>query len=167
MSSANVITRGERELAQRFETFPTRARARLTERITALTKQLEARVEAATPQGKTGRLRSEVSSRVLTDNPNRVAGYVQIYAPDLPSEYAKAATLEYGTNKPRRIFQRGGGLLGRLSRRRVVARMTRPVRIAPFRFLRGPLEEMRPEIELALDEAIAGAVAEGDSGGEA
>jgi hypothetical protein len=163
MSSVNVITRGERELSLRFDTFPTRARAKLAERITVLTEQLQARIVAATPQGKTGRLRSEETSRILTDNPNRVAGYVQVYAPDLPTEYAKAATLEYGTNKPRKIFERTSGLLGRLSRRRVVARVTRPVHIAPFRFLRQPLEEMKPEIELALDEAMAEVTAEGEA----
>ena len=81
--------------------------------------------------------------------------------------YAKAASLEYGIdNKARRIAERGG-LLERagLTKRRLVARATAMrIRMRAFRYLRDPLEEMRPEIESELAAALAEA-AEGGEGG--
>jgi hypothetical protein len=157
-----VVTRGEREVSARFETFPTRARAKLEERIAALTQQLQVRVQAAAPF-RTGKLRSEITKRDYADNPDRVAGYVSVYADGDSNEYAKAATLEYGTNKPRRAFERtGAGVIARLgrSKRRIVAKLSKPVRIEAFKYLREPLADMKPEIELALNEAVAQAAAE-------
>lgn len=156
-----VVTRGEREISARFDTFPSRARQKLEERITALTEQLEARVEAAAPH-RTGALRSEITSRVFANQSNRVAGYVSVYAPDRPGEYPKAATLEYGSNKPRRMFERGGGIAARLGlrQRRIANRVSKPARIEAFAYLRGPLDQMRPEIEAGLNEAVAEAAAE-------
>lgn len=160
MSGAAVIT-GERELSLKFDTFPSRARQALEARITALTDALQARIEATAPV-KTGKLRSEIADRVYADNPNRIAGRVSVYAPGAAGEYAKAATLEYGSNKPRRIFKRGGGIAARVARgnRRIVERMSKPARIQAFRYLRNPLEEMRPEIEAELLQALSEVVDE-------
>lgn len=156
-----VSSRGDRELALRFDTFPARAHARLAERVTALIETLEARVEAAAPQ-LTGRLRSEVHSRVYTDKPSRIAGYVEIYAPAIPGEYAKAATLEYGTDKPRRVFQRTSGVMSRLShpRRRIVERATAAVHIEAVRYLRGPFADLKDEANAQLNAALAASAQE-------
>jgi hypothetical protein len=156
-----IVSRGDRELSLRFDTFPTRAHKRLEDKISALTEQLQARVEAASPV-LTGLLRSEITPRDFADNVNRVAGYVSVFAHS-SNEYAKAATLEYGSSKPRREFQRtSSGILSRfgLRQQRIVARISKPVDIKAFRYLRGPLEQMRPEIEAGLNEALAEAAAE-------
>jgi hypothetical protein len=149
-----VITRGDKELSLRFDTFPARARDKLEARIRTIVERLEARVESVAPR-RTGKLAGEITSRVLADSPNRIAGYVSVYAPGAPREYGKAATMEYGSNKGRRIFARSSS-----RRRRVVERVTKPVRIRAARFLRGPLEEMRPEIEAELNDALADATAD-------
>jgi hypothetical protein len=154
-----VITRGEREVSDRFETFPAWARERLEGRIRKIVDTLQARSEAAAPLGKTGKLRSEVRKRVFADQPTRIAGYVDIFAGSDAAQYPKAATLEYGTNRPRKIFERaanGALVLGHRGRKtfRIVRRLTKPVHIRAFRYLRQPLQDMRAEIEAQLDEAI-------------
>lgn len=162
--ATTVSTRGERELALRFDTLPARVHKKLEQRITALTDALQARIEAAAPY-KTGKLRSEVTGRVYAGQSDRVAGYVSIYSPGDSKEYPKAATLEYGTDKPRRSFERAtkiDALFGR-SRRRILSKVSRPVHIAAFAYLRGPFDSMRPEIQAALEEAIAEAAAEDDT----
>lgn len=158
-----VITRGDRELGLRFEKFPTQAHAKLEQRMHKLIDSLQARAEAAAPRGKTGRLKTEIKGRVFADSPARVAGYVEVYAPGVPGEYPKAATLEYGTDKPRKIADRArGGILGRLSRpqRKIAARVTKPVHITAMRYLRGPFEAMRGEVETELAAALAEAAQE-------
>lgn len=160
MGDGTVITRGDRELSLRFDAFPTQVHQRLVERITTLTESLQGRVEAAAPF-KTGKLRSEIKPSLYGDQPTRVAGYVSIYAPGAQSEYAKAATLEYGSDKARRRFQKGG-IAARIngSKRRIVAKMTQPVRIQAFAYLRGPFDAMRPEIQAELEATLADVVAE-------
>jgi hypothetical protein len=155
MSSVNIVTRGERELALRFDTFPQRARQKLVDRMTGLVDTLRARVESAAPR-KTGRLRSEIQGTVYADNPNRVAGYVQVVAGGDSNEYAKAAALEYGTDKPRRALERTTSLAVRLGRprRRLLDRISKPANIDAFRYLRGPIEAMRGEVEAELSAAL-------------
>ncbi len=150
-----VETRGAREITLRFDAFPAQIHAKLEERIGALTSALLERVQAATPV-RTGRLRSEITSREFGDSENRVAGYVSVFAPGIKGEYAKAATLEYGTDKPRRIPDHGG-IFRRLGRgqKSVESHLTRAVHIDAFRYLRGPLDAMRAEITASLEAAIA------------
>lgn len=161
----SVIRRGDREISARFETFPDLAYGKLQSRIAALTAQLEERVEAATPF-KTGLLRSEIKiSMYGTREQRRVAGYVSVYAGSNSAEYAKAATLEYGSNKPRKLAERKGSLIMRLtsSSRSLARRISKAPRIEAFRYLRGPFEQMETEIQAALDEALAEAVAEANT----
>lgn len=153
-----VITRGERELSDRFESFPAFAQQKLTERIGALTEQLWEGVESAAPH-RTGRLASEIASR-LYSQPQRIAGYVSVYAPGGPGEYPKAGALEYGwwaAPHPSGVMRR---LLG--SNRRAKARTAGATHVAARLYLRGPLAAMRPEAVAALDEAMAEAIAEQD-----
>lgn len=155
-----VETTGDRELALRFDTFPARAREKLVDRITALTERLKARVEAATPY-KTGKLRGEITSVVYGDQPDRVAGYVEVYAPGAPGEYPKAATLEYGSDKPRRRSD-SGGIFRRLGagQKRIESRLTNTVHIEAYRYLRGPFADMNDEVYSELNAALAEAAAE-------
>jgi hypothetical protein len=156
-----VEVRGTRELAARFDVMTTKARDRILERMTGLVDQMQARARAKAPF-KTGKLRSEIIGRVYSDAVTRVAGYVSVYATDNPKrEYPKAATWEYGTKKGRKLKEEHfSARLGRMSKRRLVARVTKPVTIVARRYLRGTLEEMRPEIEAAIDAALAEAAAE-------
>lgn len=150
-----LITRGDRELALRLDTFPEHARAKIKERIDSLTDKLLLRVKQAAPY-RTGLLRSEIKGRTFaSERTDRVSGYVSIYAPQRPKEYAKAATLEYGSDKARRVFDRASR-----GKRRIVAKLSRPARIEAFAYLRGPFEEMRPEIETEIDAALAESVAD-------
>jgi hypothetical protein len=153
-----VITRGEREISLRFDTFPSKLQGKLEQRIRALTEELEQRVEAATPV-KTGLLRSEIKENVYTgETSNRVAGYVSVFAGNIKNEYAKAATLEYGSNKVRKLSERLAGPSKKLERR-----LFKAAHIEAFRYLRGPFEAMRPEIQAALEETVAEAAAEDES----
>lgn len=156
-----VITRGDLEVSLRMETFPARARKRIEDKVADLTERLEAAAQAAAPR-RTGRLRTEIVPRVYSDNPNRVAGYVSVYAPDRPKEYAKAATLEYGADSPRRIPDHGG-VFRKLHRnqKRIESRLTKSAHIEAFRYLRGPLEALRSEVAIELGEAITEADEEG------
>ena len=166
MIPVTMTTRGERELALRFESFPVQLHDKLLARITGLTAELESRIEAATPVGKTGKLRSEETQRIFGDVATRVAGYVGIYAPGGGSgAYAKAATIEYGTNKPRRAFEKRGSMVDGLysPRRRIINKLSKPVHIEAFRYLRGPLEAMRSEIEAALAEVVSSTVDEANT----
>lgn len=160
-----VITRGDKELSLRFETFPAKVREKLKGRIRDVTERLAARIRAATPV-KTGKLRSEETVEIYSDSPDRIAGYVSVFAPSGSSnEYAKAATLEYGTDKPRRHKDRSS-IMSRLAgrpRRRILVAVSKPVHIEAFMYLRGPLAEMSPEIRAELDEAIEEAVVEGEA----
>lgn len=153
-----VIIRGDREISQRFETFPTALRASLSARIRALTDELYARVEAVVPR-KTGKLASEIVARVYDDSPTRVAGYVSVYAPGDSREYPKAASLEYGTNKARRRFSKTQTIINRRGKtQRAVERLSRPVHLAARRYLRGPLQDMGPEVRTELEAAVQKAV---------
>lgn len=148
--------KGEREVSLRFDQFPDRAKDRLRDRITSFVDTLQAAIEGAAPQ-KTGRLKSEIKGRVY-ESAHRIAGYVSVYAPGIPGEYAKAATLEYGTSKPRRAFERNSRMafaLGR-SKRRIVSRLSKPVHMDPRRYLRGPFADLRGGFE----EQIAAALSE-------
>jgi hypothetical protein len=146
-----AIITGDRELEVKFDQFPQQIHGALLARITQVTETLQARVESAAPR-KTGRLKSEVRARVYSSQ-NRIAGYVSIYAPGVAEEYAKAATLEYGTNKPRHAVERVKTLLGK-SRRRILNRISKPVHISAMRYLRGPFDEVAPDIQADLQSVV-------------
>jgi hypothetical protein len=153
-----VVSRGERELELRLDSFPSRLQVKLEQRIRGLTEELQARIEAAAPV-KTGLLRSEIKPSIYTgEGNNRVAGYVSVFAGDRKGEYAKAATLEYGSTKARKISARLSS-----SRRAIERHISRAPHIQAFRYLRGPFEQMRSEIEAALEETVAEVAAEDEA----
>jgi hypothetical protein len=161
MSGAVVVTRGDREISLRFDTFPTRVHGKLEARIREFTDDLEARIRAVTPR-KTGLLQSEITEKIYaSDTADRVAGYVSVFAGDRQKEYAKAATLEYGSNKPRQLADRGSRIFAMFSRKkRFERRLSKTPHIEAFRYLRDPFDEMKPEIQAGLEEAVAEAAAE-------
>ena len=157
-----VITRGARELSLRIESFPDLVKKKLVERINALTEELQERVIAAAPY-KTGKLKSEIIKRTFGDRDSRVAGYVSVYAQDDNKEYAKAATLEYGTRHPRRMSGKNGiALRFGKGQKTVIGRAIKTVGIRPFEYLRGPIDAMRGEIVAQLESAVEEALQDGD-----
>jgi len=166
--TVTVTTRGANQLALRFDQFPTALHGKLEGRIGELTATLDDAVSTAAVdrfEHPTGKLQSEVAKRIYGDNPDRVAGVVSVYAGGNANEYAKAATLEYGSNKPRKVASESGVMM-RIngSSRRIKARLSEPAVIRAYRYLRDPLEEMRPEIVAALTEAISETIAQDDIG---
>lgn len=159
----SVTTRGDREISTRFDRFPSHLHDKLAERIRSLTAELQVRIIAATPK-KTGLLQSEIKLSSYEDSETRVAGYVSVYAGDKSSEYAKAATLEYGSDKARKLKDKGSRILALFSRRnRIERRMSKAPHIEAFEYLRRPFEEMQPEIQAALEEVVAETAAEDES----
>lgn len=156
-----AIITGERELALRFDEFPVEVRDRLEARMTDLVESLKSRVQGTRPvtPGKSHKLRDEIAGRVYSSD-HRVAGYVSIYAPGESEAYAKAAALEYGSNKPRRQFQRQGRLAARFvsSRRRIVSKLSKPVHLEAYRYLRGPFTDTENEFREVCEEVLAEAL---------
>ena len=135
--------RGGAELAARFETLSGKAHDKILGRMGGLVDRLTSLARAAAPN-KTGKLRSEIVGRVYDDTKSRIAGYVSVFAPEGGAkEYPKAATLEFGSNRVRKTrVSRFSDKLGRMSKRRIVARVTKPVTIAAYRYLRGSLRTL-------------------------
>ena len=161
-----ITETGARQISKRLDEFPQELHDRLAERIRPVIDELWTRVEQRVPH-RTGRLASEITKRVFADARYRVAGYVSVYTDDPGpyNEYAKAATVEYGSSRPRAVKDLEHGVMTRLrgSSRRIKARMSKPVDIAARRYLRGPLDEMRPAITAMIEQAISEAVAEANS----
>lgn len=168
--TVTVTTRGARELALRFEEFPPQLQDALKTRIGEIVKALDEAVSVAAVDKfahPTGKLASEVTSRLFGNEQGRIAGYVSIYAGGDKNEYAKAATLEYGSNRPRKVAARAGsGAMMRItgSSRRVYARLSGALNIKAYRYLRDPLDASRPEIVAALVGVVSQVIAEGDIG---
>lgn len=167
-----ITESGARQISQRLEDFPAELHQKLAQRISGAIEELHSAVLRAVPH-RTGRLASEIVERVFSDAKYRVAGYVSVYTDDpgpAPhNEYAKAATLEYGSSRSRAIRDEEHGVLTRLrgSSRRIKARMSKPVDIAARRYLRGPLDALRPEILAMIEEAVAEAAGAANGGASA
>lgn len=160
MSSFGFTLEGDRLLAARLEAFPADLHAALLDRIQTGMQSVRDQVEAVVPR-LTGRLATEIVLRVYAETVKRVAAYISVYTPEpgpAPhNEYAKAATLEYGSNKPRAVRDLNSGVMTRLrgSHRRIKARMSKPVDIEARRYLRGPFEIGEPEIMAMINDAVA------------
>jgi hypothetical protein len=167
-----VVITGDKSLSNRFGGFPQEAHDKLMKTIESISVELQARIIAARPvtpgtQIAHPHLRDEITARSFGDNPSRVASYDSVFAGADGNEYAKAATLEYGSDKARRIFdKRGKIMITRLGKKRnVVLGKTKAAHIIAYRYLRDTFAAMRPEIEAALNEALAEAIAESDDSG--
>lgn len=150
-----VIINGDRQVALRFDQFPTAAAERLLTRITGLTSRLAARVRAAAPD-KTGKLRSTIHEAVYDDSPRKITGRVFV-----DGDYAKAADLEYGGKGKAFKVSAHSAKLDHVFGHKLkapttvaVAAFSRRSTVKSRRFERGALEEMRGEIDAGLKEAL-------------
>ncbi len=159
----------ERELIAKFSAIPWRTRRILRRRIKTFVRTLRGNVQGTIPVRQSPRWPSSlpalaqfIKSKVYSDNPKRVAGYVSVFAPGDPAEYPKAATLEYGSNRSRAVKDLKSGVWRRLrgSSRRIKARMSKPAHIRAYRYLRGPFDEMEAQAVAILEEGIAEMVAQ-------
>jgi hypothetical protein len=155
----SIDVSGARQVGIRFEQFPQNVYDRLVAAVQEKTDELLARVEAATPT-LTGRLRSQERARVFHDNPNRIAGYIDIAGEKGSGDFAKAAALEYGAHRATKVKPHPMKLDHYWSDRLTAPTMvmvgayTRTPNIAAHSFMRGPAEQMKVEILAALHGAV-------------
>ena len=96
MDSIRISITGDHEVGLRFDEFPDDLYDALRQEIEALSAELLAAVEAATPS-RTGKLRSAERLRIFTD-PDSIKGYV-----DVSADFAKAGALEYGAHRSTKV----------------------------------------------------------------
>ena len=152
---------GTRQVGLRFDQFPDALHDDLRNTIDTLSKELFARVEAATPS-LTGRLRSQERVRLFDDG-SRITGYVDIAGEGSGkgSDFAKAAALEYGAHQSAKVSAHAMKLDHAWANMLaepitvLVKAFTRKPNIAEHAFERGPLAEMQPEIIERLNAVIA------------
>lgn len=164
--SVGVEVKGAASLSVKFDEFPKEAHDAIARRFRGLVDRMESRAEEIVPK-LTRRLMGEIVGRTFADNPDRVAGYVSVFdeSENDPkhNEYAKAATLEYGTSKVRQLEERMN-LFGKKIHRKA---MSKPVRIIAHRYLRDPLEEIEPEVMTEVEAALAETIAKTETKGDA
>jgi hypothetical protein len=142
------------KLRAQLDSLPIVLMAKLLPTIEGLTRRLLEGVRAAEPM-RTGRLRAATRSQI-DSGPTYIRGRVSIGPREgIGGHNVAAAALEYGVHKVEHVGahreRRDGEFVA-------VEAYTRRVSIAARRFLRGPLERMRPiaesEIRAALAEAL-------------
>lgn len=153
-----VHVTGKLFVMERLGGVPKKTRGFLKARLTGFIEELHAESVARAPV-KTGKLRSEIISRVYSDNPERIAGYVVVATGGNSNEHAKAAALEYGVwaaPHPRTGSLRR--LLG--NNRRAKARVPGARHIRAYRYLRGPFEDAQGQFQAVVAETVGSVVAE-------
>jgi hypothetical protein len=152
-----VFITGDREIAQKFDEFPQQVRGQLRAVIAEKIEELAGRERALVPV-KTGRLRSQIRSRVI-EKPEAIIGQVYFDGAKGSQDFAKAGALEYGGSgksfKVRGHEAQLGHVFGRAAQLRVqIAAHTRVLNISAKRFVRDPVEAMKADIEAALAGAV-------------
>jgi hypothetical protein len=144
----------DRLVRARLDALPEKVHSALLSRITALTSELEARVQASEP-ARTGALRAE-TVQSISDKPERIRGTVRV-----ANQFAKAAALEYGSHTTITVNRRRDSMIGRLMKpsANIAGSFTRTTNITEKRYLRGSLDSMASEIESTLRTAIEEALA--------
>ena len=163
MDAIRINITGDSQVGVRFEEFPDVLYDELRVEIDALSSELFARIEAATPS-KTGELRRNERLRLFTDA-NRITGYVDI-AGKGSQDFAKAGALEYGAHRKTNVSSHSMKLDHAWSNKLsepmdvIVDAYDRTPNIAEHAYERGPLAAMRPEIisriNAVVDKAVAG-----------
>jgi hypothetical protein len=173
MNTIHIDIAGARQVGLRFETFPDALYEDLRKEVDALSVELLARIEAATPS-RSGALRSQERLRLFTDK-TRITGYVDIAAGSDSYAYAKAGTLEYGAGpggrrNPAKVASHEMRLDHHWSAKLdapetvIVKAHSRPVNIAEVAFERGPLAAMQPEITSRLNAVVERASLQANNG---
>ena len=167
MDAVRIDVAGDRQVGLRFDTFPDALYEDLKTEVNALSLELFARVEAATPS-RTGRLRSQERVRLFSD-PNRITGYVDIAGEKGSQDFAKAGALEYGAHGQAKVSAHSMSLDHHWSRKLgepetvMVDAYTRSADIAELAFERGPLAAMQPEVASRLNAVVVRATAEANA----
>jgi hypothetical protein len=154
----------ERKVDLRLDQLPTRLRTALKPAITRLTDQLLARVLSAEPR-RTGALQRATKAYV-DDKENAVRGRVRI-GPEAGkgARNVAAAALEYGAHRLVHVKEHESHVsrvFGRVANKEleIVDAYTRRANIIAERFLRGPLQAMRPTIQAELERVVNDTVRE-------
>ncbi len=167
MDTIKIDLAGVRQVGLRFDEFPDALYADLKQEIDALSIELLARIEAATPD-RTGRLRSQERLRLFTD-PNRITGYIDIAGDKGSQDFAKAAALEYGAHNPTKVAAHDMKLDHFWDKKLaepvtvLVEAYNRTPDIAEFAFERGPLAAMQPEVVARLNAVVAKSTAQANA----
>ena len=162
MDDIHIAVTGDRQVGLRFEEFPDALYVALRQEVDALSIELLARIEAATPS-RTGKLRSQERLRLFTDE-NRITGYIDIAGAKGSQDFAKASALEYGAHKATQVAAHAMKLDHHWSLKLaapetvLVAAYSRTPDITETAFERGPLDAMAPEIVARLNAVVEKAV---------
>ncbi len=164
MSMVKIELEGERRAGLRFEQFPEELRADLRKEIDALTNELRNRIATAMPKDS-GKLRGTLRA-VRYDDPDRVTGYISVARGDA-NQSRKAAALEYGSSgKPQKVKEHKRKLnhVWEEKLKRPITVMVeafdRKPNIKAQRFLRGPMDQMRPKIMSRLEGVVSKAASD-------
>lgn len=156
MIDITIVAVAGRDLRARVAEMPAKVHDALLAAITRMTADLEEAVRSGAPR-KTGRLQASIVSRVFDDG-DRIKGRVSV-----SGDYAKAATIEYGSHRAAKVKAHAFELDHVYGRRveplEVMTRAyTRQLDILAAHFLRGPFDAMRglatAGLQAALDEAV-------------
>jgi hypothetical protein len=156
---------GELRVARRFEEFPKALHDGYVATIGALTARLKGAILAAVPR-RTGKLAGEIESTLYDNGDKGVRGRVAV-----TGDFAKAATLEYGSHKTVMVNLGSAGARGRQGHIKITAALMRQsdkigaaferhMNIDARRFLRGPRAELEAEIEASLAAVVTRAIAD-------
>ena len=158
MDLIHIDVSGDRQTGIRFEEWPDHLYGDLKTEIEALSIELFARIQAATPS-LTGRLRSQERLRLFADA-NRITGYIDIAGAKGGQDFAKAAAEEYGAHQQTKVSAHSMRLDHYWSEKLrapitvLVAAYARTPDIAEAAFERGPLAQMQPEIVSRLNAVV-------------
>ena len=163
MDTVKIGITGDNRVGLRFDEFPDEIYEGLVQEIDALSNELFARIEAATPS-KTGALRSQERLRLFTDK-DSIKGYVDIAGAAGSQDFAKAGALEYGAHRKANVSAHAMQLdhawanLLAAPVTVMVAAYDRTPDISEHAFERGPLAEMQGEIITRLNAVVDQTVA--------
>lgn len=160
MIKIDAVVHGERDVSLRLERLHPAVMRRLRDAMEEVLPPLAAAQRARVPR-RTGKLASQVGHIFIDEGADFIRGRVTVVA-DTGWQYGKAGALEYGAPGRRGRFKvrehkrRGRGI----GMETLVDRYMRTQNLIAQRFIRGPFEAKRSEIETRLRGAVDVAVRE-------
>lgn len=161
MIEIDAVVQGERDVSLRFQRLPPVVKRRLRGAMEEELPQLAGLQRARAPRGRSRKLASQIGQVFIDEGDDYIRGRVTVVAPT-GWQYGKAGALEYGAPGRRGRFtvkehkRRGRGI----GMETLVDRYQRTQRLVAQRFIRGPFDAMRGEIEDKLRGAVDAAVRE-------